>query len=460
MAKSNARNQTPKNPAAVQDTKVAPPVIQTDHGSPSEPAAEKAAKGKAVAPAPPRNLLEAKLRVMAAVPYIRKRGDMKHYKFVRDTDVVAMLRGPMIENGLALCGPVAIENATHDVLSTSGGKGMARALLTMRFELRFIGTDEVEPIVVRGEGADNLDKSSNKAMSAARKYALLLGFNLTTGDDPDQFDEEGQHASTHGSQEDEDADEKRAHKGNKTETKADPPKKENPPAASNLPANGTELHERLTSYEKKLVAQRVCEAGELLTWVTQSGVKAGYTPNITEWAGAAIQHAVDATKAFEQAKRLEADARAEQARIDADEAAKKAKPATATAPATETKGDREKGLAADADEAERKRLADLAKKDQAEAAARDAVKNAAQVTQPPAAQTAPAPAAGTAPASTPEQRFDKRIAGMNVTQKRENLDAFRAMYTKDEGMTSEMKAKLETCYWENVKRVDSAKLRT
>jgi hypothetical protein len=43
--------------------------------------------------------------------------------------------------------------------------------------------------------------------------------------------------------------------------------------------------------------------GALLAHVTQAGVKAGYTPNLTDWTGPAIPFAVEAVKEFEQTVR-------------------------------------------------------------------------------------------------------------------------------------------------------------
>jgi hypothetical protein len=78
------------------------------------------------------------------------------------------------------------------------------------------------------------------------------------------------------------------------EPKAAPPK---------LPTNGQELHRRLRDYDAKLASQKLCNVGALLAHVTQAGVKAGYTANMSEWSGPAIQFAVDAVKEFEQSIR-------------------------------------------------------------------------------------------------------------------------------------------------------------
>ena len=72
---------------------------------------------------------------------------------------------------------------------------------------------------------------------------------------------------------------------------------------TNLPSNGQELHRRLREYDAKLAGQKLCPVGALLAHVTQAGVKAGYTANMSEWAGPAIQFAVDAVREFDQTAR-------------------------------------------------------------------------------------------------------------------------------------------------------------
>ncbi|HEY1186476.1 MAG TPA: Rad52/Rad22 family DNA repair protein [Gemmata sp.] len=83
-----------------------------------------------------------------------------------------------------------------------------------------------------------------------------------------------------------------------------PPKPEEPRTEvskpTNLPSNGQELHRRLREYDAKLAAQKLCPVGALLAHVTQAGVKAGYTANMSEWAGSAIQFAVDVVREFDQ----------------------------------------------------------------------------------------------------------------------------------------------------------------
>jgi hypothetical protein len=97
--------------------------------------------------------------------------------------------------------------------------------------------------------------------------------------------------------------------------KAEPPKPEQPRSVApseapkeaakttGLPSNGQELHRRLREYDAKLAAQKLCAVGQLLSHVTQAGVKAGYSANMSDWTGPALPFAVEAVREFEQSAR-------------------------------------------------------------------------------------------------------------------------------------------------------------
>ena len=63
------------------------------------------------------------------------------------------------------------------------------------------------------------------------------------------------------------------------------------------------MHRRLREYDSKLAAQKLCQPGALLAHVTQAGVRAGYSANMTDWTGPAIPFAVEAVKEFDQSLR-------------------------------------------------------------------------------------------------------------------------------------------------------------
>ena len=82
--------------------------------------------------------------------------------------------------------PHKIERADYTEYAVKSGAIWQRARLRVRF--RFYGPlgDHFDAVVI-GEGADSSDKSSNKAMTAAEKYALIQVFCISDAgaDDPD-----------------------------------------------------------------------------------------------------------------------------------------------------------------------------------------------------------------------------------------------------------------------------------
>ena len=78
-----------------------------------------------------------------------------------------------------------------------------------------------------------------------------------------------------------------------------PAPKAEPAPAKGLPQNGEELHRRLTDKDKLLADRGVCKTGELVKHVVQAGVRQGLEKDLASWTGAAIQLAIDETKAFE-----------------------------------------------------------------------------------------------------------------------------------------------------------------
>lgn len=65
-----------------------------------------------------------------------------------------------------------------------------------------------------------------------------------------------------------------------------------------LPADGKALLTTLSDYDANLAKSGACQRGDLLKYVEQAGVRAGYEPDIGAWSGEAIALAVEETKAF------------------------------------------------------------------------------------------------------------------------------------------------------------------
>jgi hypothetical protein len=76
-----------------------------------------------------------------------------------------------------------------------------------------------------------------------------------------------------------------------------------------LPANGAELHKRLSDYDARLAKQKLCRPGELVKHVVHAGVQAGFGPDLSAWSGPAITLAVEETRAFEARLRTQVPAK-------------------------------------------------------------------------------------------------------------------------------------------------------
>ena len=112
---------------------------------------------------------------------------MGGFKFVQVGDAADAIRKALAEKSVSMI-PTAIEVVGETEHPTSSGKMMTT--LTVRTTWTLTDGDSGETTVIQslGSGADMGDKAAPKAQSNAMKYALLMGFLLSTGDDPEVAD--------------------------------------------------------------------------------------------------------------------------------------------------------------------------------------------------------------------------------------------------------------------------------
>jgi len=128
--------------------------------------------------------------VMLAVGRIPKNGTapaaMGGYKFVQVGDAADAIRKELGARGVSML-PEAIDEIS---LQIGGGARGNTTTQTVRTTWRLTDgeTGETATIQSMGTGQDNGDKYSPKAQTNAMKYALLMGFLLSTGDDPEASD--------------------------------------------------------------------------------------------------------------------------------------------------------------------------------------------------------------------------------------------------------------------------------
>ncbi len=142
----------------------------------------------------PKNIHEAKLRVMEEVTYIKKRQPDKEsrgvkYSYGAEADYIHHLRPVMIKWGLVVA-PIDCLAVSKDPYPTkSGDSFMQHHVVRVTYRLTHAPSGTYEDVVVEGEASDVGDKSVPKALTQALKAFLRQAFLIETGDDdPDSFD--------------------------------------------------------------------------------------------------------------------------------------------------------------------------------------------------------------------------------------------------------------------------------
>lgn len=132
------------------------------------------------------NIHQALAAVMEEVGYVKKqRSAGLNYSYAGEAALIEALRPAMVEHGVMVY-VKRYFNLAQTEYETSKGSRMTRtimqAVVTFQHESgTFIDVESA------GEGADSGDKSVNKAMTGAYKYALRQTFCIETGDDPDKY---------------------------------------------------------------------------------------------------------------------------------------------------------------------------------------------------------------------------------------------------------------------------------
>lgn len=121
------------------------------------------------------------MREIGAIEKNRKNAS-QGYTFRGIDDVYNALHDPLAMNGVFYV-PEVLESKVVERASKSGGV-LVNTVVKMRFQF-FADDGSSVSVTTIGEGMDSGDKSSNKAMSAALKYALVQMFCIPTADDKD-----------------------------------------------------------------------------------------------------------------------------------------------------------------------------------------------------------------------------------------------------------------------------------
>lgn len=132
-----------------------------------------------------KDIHEAMLAIYGAVGYVQKqKSDQLRYTFASETGFIQELRPAMIEHGVTIS-VSKMDELTQETYSTKNGALMMRSTIHAVVTFRHVSGSSIT-VEAYGEGSDSGDKSVNKAMTDAYKYALRQTFMIETGDDPDK----------------------------------------------------------------------------------------------------------------------------------------------------------------------------------------------------------------------------------------------------------------------------------
>ena len=125
------------------------------------------------------------VKVMEECSHVLKRGtnDFHHYHYATSADVMEKVNASLVAN--KLCALVKSELLNFE--NVTNAKGNMEHLATVRVNVTLIDADSGEKVEISGmgNGQDIADKAIMKAETAAIKYAYMLSFAISTGDDPE-----------------------------------------------------------------------------------------------------------------------------------------------------------------------------------------------------------------------------------------------------------------------------------
>lgn len=112
-----------------------------------------------------------------------RRNSQQGYQFRGIDEVYEALSPLLASNGLCILPRII----SREVVERQSAKGGALFNVTVEAEFDFVAAEDGSIHVVKtyGEAMDSADKATNKAMSAAYKYAALMAFAIPTEGDND-----------------------------------------------------------------------------------------------------------------------------------------------------------------------------------------------------------------------------------------------------------------------------------
>lgn len=142
-----------------------------------------------------KTVYEKILAVMGSVNYLNKDGFVetgkgKGYKALTDEKVLGAVRPALVAAGLVIL-PVKMEQQrTDEQVKAYDGSTKTNRITDVSVTYRIINVEDPKDyveVVSAGTGVDTQDKGIGKAMTYAKKYAILNSFLIPSGEDTDQI---------------------------------------------------------------------------------------------------------------------------------------------------------------------------------------------------------------------------------------------------------------------------------
>lgn len=136
------------------------------------------------------NLFQRINEVRKAIDYIQKdkqvsTGSSGSYKAVTHDAVTAMVRDHMVKFGI-VCYPMLVESVMNPPEVDKDMNVAKQKRYEATYDFIFVNADKPEDrlaIRIQAHAMDNADKAPGKALSYAKKYAILKLFEIETGED-------------------------------------------------------------------------------------------------------------------------------------------------------------------------------------------------------------------------------------------------------------------------------------
>lgn len=141
----------------------------------------------------PRGLHAKLAEMLAEIGHVQKTGQapsgMGGFKFTEASHLAEIIRGSLAEKHISML-PEHQEIAESTEFKSASNK--TQFLVTVKTTWRLTDADTGETVTFEsfGSGQDNSDKAFPKAMTNSMKYAMLMGWLVPQGDDPERFQNE------------------------------------------------------------------------------------------------------------------------------------------------------------------------------------------------------------------------------------------------------------------------------